>query len=77
MAERRVLPTMRAIIRPATTFANFNGPMFEVMGDAAADAVLQFAMTTSAVKGTSKAADAAVGSCPSESLKYKGSRLQK
>ena len=47
------------------------------MADAAADAVLQFAMTTSAVKGTSRAADAAVANVDSERLMYKGSHLQR
>jgi Zn-dependent M28 family amino/carboxypeptidase len=58
-------------------YGNNNEEVFEQMGDAAADAVLQFAMTTSAVKGTSKAADAAVKSVKSESLLYRGSHLQK
>jgi hypothetical protein len=47
------------------------------MSDAMADSVLQFAMTTSAVKGTSKANDQAVKSVDSEKLLYRGNRLQK
>ena len=47
------------------------------MTDATADAVLQFAMTTSAVKGTSKANDSAVKSVDIDSLAYRGSHLQK
>jgi len=59
------------------TYVNNNEQVFGEMGDAAADAVLQFAMTTSAVKGTSKANDAAVKSVDSESLAYRGSHLQR
>jgi Zn-dependent M28 family amino/carboxypeptidase len=59
------------------TYVNNNEVIFDVMADAAADAVLKFAMTTSAVKGTSKANDAAVAKVSSESLQYKGSHLQK
>ena len=47
------------------------------LGDAAADSVLQFAMTTSAVKGTSRANDRAVKTVPLASLAYRGGRLQK
>ena len=47
------------------------------MSDAAADAVLQFAMTTSAVKGTSKANDQAIKSVDADSLMYRGSHLQR
>ena len=43
----------------------------------AADAVLQFAMTTSAVKGTSKASDRAVTRVKAASLPYRGGHLQK
>jgi hypothetical protein len=45
--------------------------------DAAADAALQFAMTTSAVKGTGKANDRAVKVMPLDSLAYGGGHLQK
>jgi len=58
-------------------YDNNNEEVFEQMADAAADAILQFAMTTSAVKGTSKANDAAVANVDSESLMYKGGYLQK
>ena len=51
--------------------------VFDVMLDAVADAVLQFAMTTSATKGTSKANDRAVKSVDAASLLYKGSQLQR
>jgi Zn-dependent M28 family amino/carboxypeptidase len=51
--------------------------VFEQMGDAAADAILQFAMTTSAVKGTSKANDRAIKSVAADSLLYRGGHLQK
>lgn len=58
-------------------YANNNELVFEQMGDAAADAVLQFAMTTSAVKGTSKANDQAIKSVDADSLMYRGSHLQR
>lgn len=56
---------------------NNNDQAIDEMSDAAADAVLQFAMTTSAVKGTSKANDRAVAKVDSESLLYKAGHLQK
>ena len=56
---------------------NINDLVFEQMADATADAVLQFAMTTSAVKGTSKANDQAVKSVSSESRLHKGRHLQR
>lgn len=56
---------------------NNNDAGLDQMSDAAADAVLQFAMTTSAVKGTSKANDRAVDKVASKSLLYKASHLQK
>ena len=59
------------------TFDNNNDTALDQMSDAAADAVLQFAMTTSAVKGTSKANDAAVKSVDLDSLAYRGGHLQK
>jgi Zn-dependent M28 family amino/carboxypeptidase len=59
------------------TYANNSDTGLDQMSDAAADAVLQFAMTTSAVKGTSKASDAAVKSVDLDSLLYRGSHLQK
>ncbi len=58
-------------------YDNNNTTVFEQMGDAAADAVLQFAMTTSAVKGTSKANDRAVKTVDDDSLAYRGSHLQR
>ncbi len=56
---------------------NNNLEAFDQMSDAAADAVLQFAMTTSAVKGTSKANDQAIKSVDADSLMYRGSHLQR
>ena len=47
------------------------------LSDATAHAVLQFAMTTSAVKGTSRANDRAVKTVPLASLAYRGGHLQK
>lgn len=58
-------------------YENNNLVVFEEMADATADAVLQFAMTTSAVKGTSKASDQAVARVDAKSLLYKGSQLQR
>ena len=58
-------------------FDNISLEALDQMSDAAADAVMQFAMTTSAVKGTSKANDQAVKSVDSESLAYRGNHLQK
>lgn len=58
-------------------YANNNETVLDQMSDAAADAILQFAMTTSAVKGTSKANDQAVKSVEAESLLYKGGHLQR
>ena len=66
-----------AIIAPCDNYANNNEQVFGEMGDAAADAVLQFAMTTSAVKGTSKANDAAVKTVDVDSLLYKGGHFQR
>jgi Zn-dependent M28 family amino/carboxypeptidase len=63
--------------QPCDTFANNNDTGLDQMSDATADAVLQFAMTTSAVKGTSKANDQAVKSVDAEKLYYRGSHLQK
>ena len=59
------------------TFASNNDQVLNEMSDAVADAVLQFAMTTSAVKGTSKANDQAVGNVSADKLLYKGGRLQR
>lgn len=59
------------------TFDNNNLEALDQMSDAAADAVLQFAMTTSAVKGTSKANDQSVKSVDADSLAYRGSHLQR
>lgn len=59
------------------TFANNSDTALDQMSDATADAVLQFAMTTSAVKGTSKANDKAVKFVDPKSLPYKGNRLQR
>ena len=70
-----------AIIRRATTYAGTNDDYataaLDELGDATAHAVLQFAMTTSAVKGTSRANDRAVKTVPLASLAYRGGRLQK
>jgi len=59
------------------TYANNSDTGLDQMVDAASDAVLQFAMTTSAVKGTSKANDRAVSRVDAASLLYKGGHLQK
>lgn len=59
------------------TLANNSDTALDQMTDASADAVLQFAMTTSAVKGTSQANDNAVKSVDAESLLYRGGHLQK
>ena len=59
------------------TFDNNNNEILDQFGDAAAHAVLQFAMTTSAVNGTSRANDRAVKSVPLDSLAFRGSHLQK
>jgi Zn-dependent M28 family amino/carboxypeptidase len=63
--------------QPCDDITNINKQVFAEMADAAADAILQFAMTTSAVKGTSKANDRAVKLVPGDSLAYKGSHLQR
>ncbi len=62
---------------PCDDLGNINDTVFEQMADATADAVLQFAMTTSAVKGTSKANDQAVKSVDADTLLFKGNKLQK
>lgn len=59
------------------TYDNNSDEGLDQMADAAADAVLQFAMTTSAVKGTSKASDRAVARVKAASLPYRGGHLQK
>jgi Zn-dependent M28 family amino/carboxypeptidase len=59
------------------TYANNNDTAIDQMSDAAADAVLQFAMTTSSVKGTSRANDRAVSRVQATSLAYRGDHLQK
>lgn len=59
------------------TYANNSDEGLDQMSDAAADAVLQFAMTRSVVKGTSKASDRAVTRVSAKALSYKGSHLQK
>lgn len=59
------------------TFANNNNTALDQMSDATADVVLQFAMTTSSVKGTSKANDRAVKYVDSAKLLYKGGHLQR
>ena len=59
------------------TFANNNDTALDQMADAAADAALQFAMTTSAVRGTSRANDRTVVSVAANKLLYKGGRLKK
>jgi Zn-dependent M28 family amino/carboxypeptidase len=62
---------------PCDNYGNNNEDVFDEMADAAADAILQFAMTTSAVKGTSKANDRAIKSVAADSLLYRGGHLQK
>ena len=60
-----VRPVLPPALRPVA--ANINSTVFEQMADAAADATLQFAMTTSSPNGTGKASGSA--------SKYKGSLL--
>ena len=59
------------------TYVNNSDEGLDQMSDAAADAVLQFAMTRSSVRGTSKANDRAVTRVSAKSLPFKGSHLQK
>jgi Zn-dependent M28 family amino/carboxypeptidase len=56
---------------------NVNLTSLEELGDATADAVLQFAMTSSAVKGTSRASDRAVQRVPAATLAFRGHNLKK
>jgi Zn-dependent M28 family amino/carboxypeptidase len=63
--------------QPCDTFDNNNDASLDELGDAAADAVLQFATTTSAVRGTSQASDRAVKRVPAETLVFRGHKLQK
>jgi Zn-dependent M28 family amino/carboxypeptidase len=56
---------------------NNNDASLNELGDAAAHAVLQFAMTTSPVKGISVARDEAVRRVPVEVLAYRGTDLQR
>lgn len=57
---------------PCDDLSNVNEVVLEEMSDAAAHAVLTFAMTTSSVNGTGKASKVAV-----ENLKYKGPKAQR
>jgi Zn-dependent M28 family amino/carboxypeptidase len=59
------------------TFDNNSNEVLDQFADATAHSVLQFAMTTSAVKGTSRANDRAVKTVPAENLRYRGGHLQK
>ena len=59
------------------TYVNNSDEGLDQMSDAAADAVLQFAMTRTSVRGTSKANDRAVTRVSAKSLPFKGSHLQK
>ena len=56
---------------------NNNDQALDELGDAAVHAVLQFAMTTSPVKGISVARDEAVRRVPVEVLAYRGTDLQR
>ena len=56
---------------------NVNLASLDELGDAAADAVLQFAMTSSAVKGTSRASDRAVQRVSAATLEFRGPNLKK
>jgi Zn-dependent M28 family amino/carboxypeptidase len=56
---------------------NINSFVYDQMGDAAADGILQFAMTTSSVRGTQKANDQAIKTIDSDAFMYRGSHLQK
>jgi Zn-dependent M28 family amino/carboxypeptidase len=59
------------------TVANNNNDALDELGDAAAHTILQFAMTTAAVKGTSRAADKAIKSVELDSLTHRGGHAQK
>jgi Zn-dependent M28 family amino/carboxypeptidase len=59
------------------TYANASEDALDELGDAAAHTVLQFAMTTSAVKGTSRGNDRAVANVPAAKLAYRGHNLKK
>lgn len=59
------------------TYANNSDVALDQMVDAAADAVMQFAMTTAAVNGTPKAKGRAVGQVDARSLAYRGGDLQR
>lgn len=63
--------------QPCDTIGNVNEVVLEQLADGVADAVLQFAMTTSAVKGTSRANDRAVKSVDADTLLYRGPRAQR
>ena len=56
---------------------NNNDQSLDELGDAATHAVLQFAMTTSPVRGISMARDEAVMRVPVEVLAYRGTDLQR
>jgi Zn-dependent M28 family amino/carboxypeptidase len=58
-------------------FDNVSEEALDELGDGAAHAVLQFAMTTSAVKGTSRGSDRAVANVPAAKLAYRGHNLKK
>ncbi|HEX6015609.1 MAG TPA: M28 family metallopeptidase [Geminicoccaceae bacterium] len=59
------------------TYANVSEDALDELGDGAAHAVLQFATTTSAVKGTSRGNDRAVENVPAAKLAYRGHNLKK
>jgi hypothetical protein len=67
-------PALYAQLAAACNLAgNVNLGALEEMSDAAAHALLTFAMTTSAVNGSGRAADPAVA----DQLEYQGSNLRK
>jgi Zn-dependent M28 family amino/carboxypeptidase len=63
--------------QPCDDLDNVNLASLDELGDAAADAVLQFAMTSSAVKGTSRASDRAVQRVPAATLAFRGPNLKR
>ena len=59
------------------TIANVNETALNQMTDAAAHAILTFAMTTSSVNGTDRASDQAVANAADKAFLFKGHRLKK
>ena len=77
MAERPVSPTILAIIKSCDDFDNNSDEGLDQLTDAAAHAVLNFAMTTAAVNGTAQAQLPHTGAVDVDTLLYRGHHLQK